>query len=281
MNRPNSPKRSLLDMLGWSLRLDRELVMQVPGLPLGGKLSLIVNKYLRFLKGRLLGAAAQAESLLVFHSRFCYNEALDPASLQRVYCASHTLKELLPERPVVMDVGANIGQFNFFARHYLGARRVVSVEPVRECFELLAKNAAIPDDCLCCAVSDREGVVVMHVAKESSQLSSYVADEDGNYRDSYAVPARTLDAIAAELGVERVDLLKIDTEGSEFDVLNSAPELLLRTHAVLVEASVFRTCTGNLFRIGTFLEEKGFTLVELSAGEGRRPTDLDAVFVRI
>lgn len=268
-------------MLTWSLRLDWELLCQMGELPLYGKLSLIVKKYLLYLKCRLMGAPGAAQSLMVFGARFCYSEALAPASLQRVYCAGHTLKALLPVHPLVVDVGANIGQFNFFARHYLGARRVVSIEPVRDCYQLLLQNAAVAADCLCCAVSDREGELVMHVARESSQLSSYLADADACYRESYSVPARSLDAVAAGLGVDRVDLLKIDTEGSEFHVLQSCAELLNRTDLVLIEMSVFRKSAGNLFRIGSYLEGKGFTLVELSGGEGRRPRDLDAVFQRL
>ena len=268
-------------MLAWSLALDWELLFQVGGVPLPGKLSLILGKYLRYLLGLLSGPGRDSNSLMVFGHRFCYNEPFGAASLQRVYCAGHHLKEFLPEHPLVVDVGANIGQFNFFARHYLGARRVVSVEPVRESYQLLLQNATVAADCLCLAVSDRQGELLFHVAQESTQLSSYLAQDDAQYRESYAVPARTLDAIADELGVQRVDLLKIDTEGSEFDVLKSGVQLLSRTDLVLVEMSVFRKSAGNLFRIGSFLEEHGFALLELSGGEGRRPSDLDALFGRV
>lgn len=268
-------------MLIWSLKLDCELLCQVPGLPLAGKLSLILKKYACYLSGRFAGPERGSHSLMVFGASFCYNEALGPASLQRVYCAGHTLKGYLPAHPVIIDVGANVGQFNFFGRKYLGARRIVSIEPVRECYQLLLQNAQVGADCLCCAVSNQERELLFHVAQESSQLSSYLPDEDACYRESYAVPVRSLDSIAAELVLERIDLLKIDTEGSEFDVLKSAENLLSRTDLILIEMSVFRKSAGNLFRIGQFLEEKGFALVELSGGEGRRPKDLDAVFRRV
>lgn len=269
----------LLRMLAWSVRLDFEFLFGVRGLPAGGKLLFILQKYLRFLAGTLLPSGSSPKSLLLFGKTFCYNEPLAVASLQRVYCAHHALKEILPLQPTVVDVGANIGQFNFFAQQYLGARRVVSFEPGRESYQALQKSAANPDDCLCCAVSDREGEVVFHVARESTQLSSYLPDPDLGYSDSYAVRARTLDNAAGELGVGEVDLLKVDTEGSELDVLRSATGLLARTALVLVEMSVFRSCSGNLFQIGTFLEEQGFELVELSGcWEGKHPSDLDALF---
>ncbi|MBU5636466.1 FkbM family methyltransferase [Geomonas sp. Red69] len=269
-----------LRMLKWSLSLDRQFFFAVGGLPLSAKLSLLFHKYLRYLAGRLGVGGGRAKSLMVFGRRFCYNEPLAVASLQRVYCAAHGLKDLLPERPVVLDVGANIGQFNFFSSHYLAARRVISIEPDPGSFELLAVNALRSSDCRRCAVSDQEGEVLFHVACESTQLSSYLPQPDAGYRDSYPVPARTLDGIAEELGVGEIDLLKIDTEGSEYDVLKSAEEVLSRTRLVLIEMSVFRECSGNLFRIGSFLEERGFRLVHLAAGEEGRPRDLDALFQR-
>jgi len=267
-------------MLTWSLSLDYELLCRVKNLPFTGKIYFILLKYALYLKHRICGRQG-AHSTMVFGTRFFYNDAYGLASLQRVYCAGHTLKELLPENPVIIDVGANVGQFNHFGSHYLGARRVISIEPVEESYEMLQRNAAVADDSHRCAISDVEGDVLFHVARESSQLSSYVADEDSSYRESYPVRARRLDSLATEMKLERVDLLKIDTEGSEFDVLKSAEKLLANTDLVLVEMSVFRKSAGNLFKIGNFLEGKGFTLVELSSGSGRRPRDLDAVFKRV
>lgn len=270
----------MLRMLKWSLSLDRQFVFAIDGISLSAKLSLMLHKYLRYLAGRVGAGAGRPKSLMVFGRRFCYNEPLAVASLQRVYCAAHDLRDLLPERPVVLDVGANIGQFNFFASHYLGARRVVSVEPDPASFDLLCANAADGSDCLRCAVSDVEGEVLFHVSCESTQLSSYLPQPDAGYHDSYPVPARTLDGIAGEAALGEIDLLKIDTEGSEFDVLKSAEAVLSRTRLVLIEMSVFRECSGNLFRIGSFLEDRGFRLVRLSAGEDGRPRDLDALFQR-
>ena len=40
------------------------------------------------------------------------------------------------------------------------------------------------------------------------------------------VRLQTLDALAADLGIDRIDLLKIDVEGAERDVLQGAQQLL-------------------------------------------------------
>jgi len=80
--------------------------------------------------------------------------------------------------------------------------------------------------------------------------------------------------------VDRINLLKIDTEGSEMDVLRSAGELLDKTDVVLVEMSIFRKNTGNIFAVGSFLETRGFQLHELLFAASSHPADVDGIFVR-
>ncbi len=52
---------------------------------------------------------------------------------------------------------------------------------------------------------------------------------------SSLVPLRTLDEIAGALGIGRVDLLKIDTEGYEAEVLNGAEAMLGQVQRVILE----------------------------------------------
>lgn len=270
---------SLFQLLRWSLKLDYELLFQVDNIPLRGKTAFLGFKYLLYLKNTIC-CRAKVSSVVAFGGRFYYNEASGPASLQRVYCSSHFLAEALKKDAVVLDIGANIGQFNHFCRNYLLAQRIISIEPAKDSYELLRRNAMNPADCVCCAVSDKDGEVLFHVSQESSQLSSYVFETGVSYLKSYSIPVQTLDRLTQNMGIANIDLLKIDTEGSEFDVLKSAEETLRYTKAILIEMSVFRKNSGNLFQIGTFLEKRGFRLAELFGGEGRRPKDVDAFFVR-
>lgn len=272
----------LFCLLTWSLRLDFELIFMVQDIPLFQRLFLIIRKYVLFLKERIFSAErGTLKHSMVLGGKSYYRNANDLASFQRVYCAAHKIKEFVPDSAVIVDVGASCGQFNHFSTHYLSAARVISIEPEKEGYRLLQLNAAVPADAISCAVSDIEGEVLFHVARESSQLSSYIVEDNVSYGDTYPVRSLKLDDLAAEMKIDKVHLLKIDTEGSEFDVLKSAEKLLSRTDLVMVEMSIFRKCSGNLFRIGDFLEKRGFVLVELSCGSGRRPRDADAVFKRI
>lgn len=267
-------------MLRWSLRLDGTLLFKVGGIPLAQKLIFVFLKYLIFLKNRFFGWDVGSSSAVVFGKRFYYNEMYGIASLQRVYCEHYTLRELLPKGALVIDVGANIGQFNFFSRHYLKASRVISVEPLPDCFKILQLNAAAPHDCHNLAISDQEGGRTMLISSISSSLSSYVAAQGEDLIASCEVAATTLDQFISDLGLSSVDLLKIDTEGSEYDVICGGGRTLAVTSWVAAEMSACRVSSGDLFVTGKQIEDAGFRLVSLSPFTGYRPSSVDGLFRR-
>lgn len=266
-------------MLGWSLKLDRELLFSVPDIPLQEKFHIIFYKYLFFLRDRFMPTNTYRHAT-AFGVHYRYNDRFGLGSIQRVFCSSWHLKEVLPTRPIVVDVGANLGQFNLFCRSYLQAERIISIEPLPSCFQLLTVNAEHPSDCINMLVTEQESDNRFFVACDS-QLSSTVCDDGEDYFEEIMVHGMPLERLLEAYGIDRINLLKVDTEGSEIDVLRSAGKLLDKVDVVLVEMSVFRKNTGNMFAVGSLLEARGFRLHELIFTECAHPADADGIFVRI
>ncbi len=80
------------------------------------------------------------------------------------------------------------------------------------------------------------------------------------------VPCRRLDSLAPEIGLERVDALKVDTQGSELDILKGAIPLLTGCSFVDIEVEFNELYGGaNLFHeVDAFLRDQGFVLWRLS-----------------
>lgn len=123
-----------------------------------------------------------------------------------------------------VDVGANVGLYTLFARAEairVGAGfRAVCVEADPEMTARLQFNAeassALEDLTIFnCAASDAEGVLRFSVDRESRGLSCI--DPSGEMR----VTARPLSAIIADAGIDRIDAMKIDVEGHEFEALSA------------------------------------------------------------
>ena len=217
-------------------------------------------------------------SASVFGRLFYYNDIFGLTSLQRVYCEHYGLKKLITQNSVIIDVGAHIGQFTFFCSHYLQARRIISIEPLVKCFNLLKLNAREPNDCMNKAVSTRQGGLTIHISKTSTQMSTSVKSSQDTYDGNVDIPTVTLDEIENGADLDRVDLLKVDTEGSEYDVLCSGRHALNKVGVIVVETSILRESAGNIFKTGTLLEENHFVLRELDCFKAVNPSMANAVF---
>lgn len=89
------------------------------------------------------------------------------------------------------------------------------------------------------AVTAADGVLKLYPrvrrdGSKSTVMYSMVAGEPSR-DDAIVVPAFCLQSIQAELGQQRLDLLKMDIEGAEYDVLDSLLESSVRPLQLLVE----------------------------------------------
>lgn len=160
--------------------------------------------------------------------------------------------------PVVLDVGAHVGQSNRLFRRLFPAAEIWSFEPDPESFAALAAvvDPSLPGGQERLALADRDGTATFHrnpIGHTSSLLARSAASRDSidlaRARAAGApaevpserieVPVRRLDAWCAERGVDAVDLLKIDVQGAEVAVLDGAAGILPATVTVAVEVSFF------------------------------------------
>ena len=143
---------------------------------------------------------------------------------------------------VVIDIGANLGEWTVpLARAVGPAGRVLAIEPVpRTAAALeatLAANALRHAEVLRCAVSDHDGAAEFAVPLVTSARIDTGTARLGPARAGYEalhVPMRSLDSLAPEHGLDRLDLIKIDVEGHERQVLEGATSTLERWRPVLV-----------------------------------------------
>ncbi|HSA54352.1 MAG TPA: FkbM family methyltransferase [Gemmatimonadaceae bacterium] len=131
----------------------------------------------------------------------------------------------------ILDVGANIGlAAAWFASRYPG-RPVHCFEPLTANTRLIALNCpgAVVN---AVAVGAAPGTIELSVDEDSVMASSIATRWDTHPR---RVPVIRLDDYVTGRDIDRVALLKIDTEGMELDVLNGASETLARTEQVAME----------------------------------------------
>lgn len=155
---------------------------------------------------------------------------------------------VLRPAPLIVDVGANVGQFANAAKLFFPEARVVSFEPDPDTFADLQVNTHVLRDVDLhnIGLGHRDEVLTFY-RHELSVMSSFSAQMDGmaHHRGSTELPVRRLDAVLDS--DDRPDLLKIDVEGFERQVLEGAWETVSRSRYVLIELSLGRADgAGNL-----------------------------------
>jgi FkbM family methyltransferase len=177
----------------------------------------------------------------------------EPKSIQAV--ADH----LSPSGSFI-DVGAHVGYYSLKAATMVGPNgHVISIEPNPQTLPKLRANIdaseahAVSVWPVACAQS--ESTLQFYAAPESntgeSSLSKENASQEGSAPVAYTVQARPLDAIVKEAKLDRVDVIKIDVEGAEFEVLKGAAKTLDDFRPVLI----IELMPNQLKSMGTSIEE--------------------------
>jgi FkbM family methyltransferase len=156
--------------------------------------------------------------------QFRLTEFYDLETLWQIYCRQ--VYGVRPDDRVIVDAGANIGLFTCFAA--ARARRAIihAIEPFPDTHGRLAE--AIRTNGLDArvvvhpvALSSDSGVRTMIASGTPSQMVHL--DLAGGAGDGVAVRTSTLPEFLDALQADSIDLLKMDIEGSEYDVLLSTP----------------------------------------------------------
>lgn len=155
---------------------------------------------------------------------------------------------------IVLDCGANVGVFTRKALD-MGAAKVVAIEPGPENVECLRRNfkAEIEAGRVIVypkGVWHKDDELELNVDPNNSAADSFLIKREGSHAVA-RVPLTTIDKLSAELGLARVDFIKMDIEGAEPNAIEGAVETIRKfkprlslsayhaaDHPVLVPAKV-------------------------------------------
>ncbi len=136
----------------------------------------------------------------------------------------------------IFDVGANVGYWALTAARVNPSATIHSFEIVPETFAAFVENTKTYGRIVANAIglSDREGTVPVHVADGVNSVHFSTATPFANGR-RVECPMTRGDLYAARAGIERIDFLKIDVEGGEYDVLMGFSDMLGRGTIGLIQ----------------------------------------------
>lgn len=158
---------------------------------------------------------------------------------------------------VVIDIGGNIGVFALWAATRAKNVKVFSFEPFPENLRYFRKNVETSElkNILIYGEAIGGSDSVRHLAVSDSWILHSLVDDPN--MNSIEVVGRTLDSVMTEIG--KCDLLKLDCEGSEYEILYAASDkTLAKIDKIVCEFNTVDENERNGPILKAFLTKKGF-----------------------
>lgn len=137
-------------------------------------------------------------------------------------------------RPVIFDVGANIGEYTRQIASVFGdSVEIHAFEPARITFERLREHTASLAASIhynCAGIGRSTGSATLYSDGDGSTLASLHPRDlerfDRTMDRTEMIEITTVDDYCAHQGIDHIDLLKLDIEGNEYDALCGASRMM-------------------------------------------------------
>ena len=145
---------------------------------------------------------------------------------------TEVFKQHLKKDSTVIDIGANIGYFTLLAAQ--GAEKVIAIEPESMNANDLRANVELNGfsnvEIMKVAASNKSGISQLNVSAGESGEHSLIVPKSRKYANTQEVKLVTID----DLYIRNISLIKIDTEGHEYEVIEGAIKTLQKYYPPLI-----------------------------------------------
>lgn len=197
---------------------------------------------------------------------------------------------------VILDIGANIGQYGGEMRVLGFKGEIISFEPIKNAFEKLKKNSSKDSkwQVFNWSIGERDGETTINVAKNS--VSSSLLDNlpqltesapEAKFIEKEIIKIKKLDSIFESLNLKGKNIyLKVDTQGYEEMVLLGASESLKHVTGIQIEMSFVPSYQGSITfdKMKDKLNDLGFNLLAIENGFYDKTTgrqlEVDGIFYK-
>jgi FkbM family methyltransferase len=177
----------------------------------------------------------------------------------------HSFRRKKGNALTIFDVGANRGEYSIALSGLFPTARIYAFEPSPNTFKLLVNEVSGVSqiDAVNIGFGNENETTSLYKENSIARIASLTELEVTNSEFTERVRIRRLDDYLKDAEIQRIDLLKIDVEGHEWDVLQGAISTLKsgKVFSIQFEFGEFNIDTRILFRtIFRFLKEAGYTV---------------------
>ena len=158
---------------------------------------------------------------------------------------------------IVVDAGSYLGGFTFYAAKKVGQTgKVIAFEPDPKNFKMLKKRVEGSNFKNIILVNKALGNNIKEIELESDNHFSSIVIKTLK-RPTFMVQQTTLDNEMENLGIGKVDFIKVNIEGAEIETIKGAKKTLSHTNHLAISCHVVEGRNTAII-IKPMLEESGF-----------------------
>jgi FkbM family methyltransferase len=181
---------------------------------------------------------------------------------------------------VIFDVGANIGTMTLTFAKKAVKGKVYAFEPTNYAYQKLVKNISLNP-----GLSKRITTIQTFLGNETAKnhgmkaYASWKVDKKrsgvhplhgGSVQQTSEVGSVSMDDFCSENNIEKLDLIKIDTDGYEFEILKGAEKTITKHSPVIIlEIGLYLLEEHNVKteQFFDFLNSKGYKIISSKKGK--------------
>ena len=173
---------------------------------------------------------------------------------------------------VIFDVGANIGLTTIKFKKSNNSATIYSFEPVKKTFEILKDTLKVDNIFPYNIAFGSQNTTSMIKVYENSVLNSLIDDSlimsNNSAYTKQNIEIQTIDYFCSINNIKEIDILKIDTEGYDYEVLLGAENLIKDKKVNFIFFEFFEignklntNSSGSLISINDYLTENGYRFI--------------------
>lgn len=178
-----------------------------------------------------------------------------------------TLDKLLKEGDTFVDLGANEGYFTVISGKIVGIKgKIIAIEPQTRLQDIINKNIELNKlsnvQLVQTVISDKNGQEKINLSPNMNTGSSGVLKKQRYLVPEEIVNSMTLETLVSKLELKKIDLIKIDIEGSEYEAILGSKKLLeshiIKNIALELHPEFLKKRNLEINDILHFLDETGY-----------------------
>jgi FkbM family methyltransferase len=122
------------------------------------------------------------------------------------------------EYKTVVDVGANVGLWIEYIKHFANVKNVYAIEPNKNAVKILKDTFGSSVNVIDKALHVLNEKLKFYTDENNSTISSI--SNHSNFNSSYEVDGITIKQFVKENNITKIDLLKVDIESAEYDLFS-------------------------------------------------------------